>query len=259
MGSRGGRDARTGRGGFARDSGVSYGLEADTRERDRDRERERARDREREREREAERERERAREREKAREKERQREKDRERERDRERHLDIHDEDEDFDDNPRKRSGPKEKTGIFSYIKITTAGNSNGNGDGGGSGGGGASAPAAPSSAASSATGSAAGAEGRVAAGTSRSSRPNSAAIVNILRSDRRTNIRLDREQFDAAQTRLRKLAPEGNDVCDNFRFVCCSCPLLFAAASAASSVDARRFPQVFRRNSFSRTRQAPL
>lgn len=45
-------------------------------------------------------------------------------------------------------------------------------------------------------------------------------ALSNILRSDRRTNIRMDREQFDGAQTRLRKLAPEGKEVADNFRFV---------------------------------------
>ena len=49
--------------------------------------------------------------------------------------------------------------------------------------------------------------------------RPNSAALSNILRSDRRTNIRMDREQFDGAQTRLRKLAPEGKEVADNFRY----------------------------------------
>lgn len=30
----------------------------------------------------------------------------------------------------------------------------------------------------------------------------------------------MDREQFDGAQNRLRKLAPEGKEVSDNFRFV---------------------------------------
>lgn len=68
----------------------------------------------------------------------------------------------------------------------------------------------------------AAGADGRAAAAAARAAarvaRPNSAALSSILRSDRRTNIRMDREQFDGAQTRLRKLAPEGKEVADNFR-----------------------------------------
>lgn len=69
------------------------------------------------------------------------------------------------------------------------------------------------------ADGRAAGAEGRAAAAAARVARPNSAALSSILRSDRRTNIRMDREQFDGAQTRLRKLAPEGREVADNFRY----------------------------------------
>ncbi|CAB1117442.1 unnamed protein product [Ectocarpus sp. CCAP 1310/34] len=218
------RDPRGGAAAGSRDSGVNYGKEADTRERDRARAREKERERERGRERD--------REREKTKEREREREKDRERDRLLQ-ELAV-----DSDEDPPKSSGPKEKTGIFSYIKKTAAA-INGNN------------PIAGSSGrdATTADGRAAGADGRAKAAAARAARPNSAALVNILRSDRRTNIRMDREQFDGAQTRLRKLAPEGNDVCDNFStgcrpdktgkkdhpFVCTQCPMSFPMATLLS------------------------
>ena len=146
---------------------------------------------------------------------ERAKEREREREKDRERDRLLQELAGDSDENPPKSSGPKEKTGIFSYIKKTAAainGSSGSSNPVAGSGG--------RDDKDTTADGRAAGADGRARAAAARSARPNSAALVNILRSDRRTNIRMDREQFDGAQTRLRKLAPEGNDVRDNFRLV---------------------------------------
>lgn len=95
--------------------------------------------------------------------------------------------------------------GIFSYIAPTGAGVSSG--AGGGSDGNKTNAPARTERNGDGGT------DGPV-----RTVRPNSSALSSILRSDRRTNSRLDREQFDGAQTRLRKLAPEGDEVKDTFR-----------------------------------------
>eukprot|EP00752_Nemacystus_decipiens_P007512 g6712.t2 len=223
-GARGGGGGRSGTG--------SLQIDVDRkREREREMERERDRARDRERQRERERDRERQREKERDRERERERDRERERERERERHIREAVEEEDSSDRP---TGPKKKTGIFSYIQTTAEG---------------ASGAKPPQSTA--AEGRSAGGEGRskAAASGARVARPNSAALSNILRSDRRTNIRMDREQFDGAQTRLRKLAPEGKEVADNFStgcrpdktgkkdhpFVCNVCPMSFPMATQLS------------------------
>lgn len=108
----------------------------------------------------------------------------------------------------------KKSKGIFSYI-------------GGGGGGAGTAGPAGGSSNSNSNSPSRQAGNGDASGGTNgsgaqavaRAARPNSSALSSIIRSDRRTNNRLDREQFDGAQTRLRRLAPEGDEVKDNFRY----------------------------------------
>ncbi|CAM9627004.1 unnamed protein product [Choristocarpus tenellus] len=70
-----------------------------------------------------------------------------------------------------------------------------------------------------------------------------------MIRGDRRTNIRMDREQYDASQGRLLNLAPEGNEVKDSFStgcrpdktghkehpFQCTECPSSFPMATQLS------------------------
>lgn len=111
----------------------------------------------------------------------------------------------------------KKSKGIFSYI-VGGGGNSDSIHNE-------SSSPAQPQASTTARNGDVAdygprGGSGAPAAATGRGARPNSMALSSILRSDRRTNNRLDREQFDGAQTRLRKLAPEGDEVKDNFRYV---------------------------------------
>ena len=187
-----------------------------TRDRDRERDREGARDREKKSTRD--RDRERDRERDSSRDRDRERDRDRhgereERERDRSR-RDGREGSSDFAQDAAGGTKKKSTTGIFSYIASSAAGtaatttNNNNNNDN------------SPAGMSTEGGGDTAADAGSAATPAPRAVRPNSSALSNILRSDRRINNRLDREQFDAAQSRLRKLAPEGDVVKDNFRCV---------------------------------------
>ena len=223
------RDARVGGGGRGgRHSETFLGTDRfDSRlERDRDGRRDsrgrpdyapRERERGNERERGKEREKERERAREKERENEREKGRDRGRDRDGEREPAVGVDrvggarrEEDPVRSSAKDAASSKSKGIFSYIAPTGGGSgrSAANGETNGN------APVSPARPERNGDGALAGA----GAGPARAARPNSTALSNILRSDRRTNHRLDREQFDGAQTRLRRLAPEGNEVKDTFR-----------------------------------------